>query len=214
MKEFNLRYYPPFLLAIMFCLIIAVNFLIKKTLAIISGQPFETRSEVITLLLSGGLVTSILRTLNRFAMWGWLLKLMGLCDLRGNYSGELISSYYKDDNPGNDQVRKYLVLHISQNLNGLQITGKVFNNQDDAGPSSTFVSTQCEIRKVEDGSFLLTYYYTNKPDLLTPERQKHKLNMHDGFASLTFQPGTRQLDGVYFNHGRQSHGRIFLKFNS
>lgn len=210
MKNLNFRYYPAGVLFTLFCIIVAVNFLLRTLIAYYFDQPLTLWEEAALLLGSGGLVQFLFGQVNKYFMWNPYLKLLGLHDLRGNYAGELVSTFHINDDPQLGHVTKHLLVSISQNLNGIYLTGKVFNNTSDPTPTSTFSSGAADLVKLDDGSFQLSYTFTNNGNLQSAEHAKYGLQTHLGYTILYFNPQNRQLEGTYFTHERQSSGRIKL----
>lgn len=210
MKNFTLKNYPPGILAAIFAFGITLQYLFSYFFALLTGSENTFINQIIGLLTSGGAVLTALNILNTKFRPNWLLRLLHIGDIQGNFKGHLLSSYYVGDNPDNERVKMYVKLEISQNLNGFSVFGKFFNDIGMQDLSSTFKSSLEEMSELQDGRYQLVYLYYNEGNQLHADQTTIGLNNHKGVCVLTFDPQTRSLDGYYFNYERSSHGNITL----
>lgn len=161
------------------------------------------------ILLSTSLVTSLFFFINKFAMWKWYLKLLGLTDVRGIYKGTLISSFYIDDDPTKEHIEMNIELEICQNINGIKIFGKV-SPKDDTEKTSEFESEWVQLKKLENKKYTLEYRYNNRSNIQHSWHKIYQLTSHTGFASLVFDPKQKSLEGLYFTYENKSNGQLKL----
>jgi len=208
MNKFNLKNYPPKILMIIVCIIIAVNFF-AKTLweKYFQHDKDSVIEQCLIIVTSYGIVISALTIINKYVMWNWLLRLLRLADINGEYSGKMISSY---QNESNANIELYCKFHILQNLNGFLVTGEFYNDGGYKNKSSTFISSSEELTKLEDGKFQIHYFYNNIGQQLNKSHEKYFLNNHSGVSVMVFNPINRTIEGYYFNHERTSYGTIAL----
>lgn len=211
MKKFTLKYYPPEILISIIAITIGLNFLCSSIYTkYISKESLSTLKQLLSIIGSTGVVGTALALINNYVMWDRLLKLLHLCDARGQFEGELISSYHIDDDTTKAFVTKHLKLKISQNINGLWVKGEIFNYRHDTTPTSTFTSTWSDIEENEDDTYKIMYLYGNEGNTLHDEHRKYGLNNHKGFTCLIFDSKKNTMNGYYFTHERGSHGQLTL----
>jgi hypothetical protein len=212
MEKFSFKNYPPGILVFLICLIVAIKFGLHKLGNIVFAQQvLLSWLDLLYILLSAGTVIFIMKLANRKIMWKWLLKLLDLCDVRGVYEGYIVSSFHDQDDPSQNFIKRYCKVHVTQNLNGLHISGDYYSDKQMKKPTSGFSSYQEEIKKHVDGSFQISYFYSNKGDQLHKDHETYGLNNHEGVCVLAYQIELQTLEGYYFNRERSSHGKIFLK---
>lgn len=212
MIPFSLKYYPPKVLIGIVVLFITLIFGVKSAISLIQGSEITLFQELIMLVSSFTLVSLLVYLLNKFIMWGWLLRLLGIPNLRGTYDGKLVSSYHIDDDPKKPHVTKYLVVTISQNLNGFYVRSKFYDRKGNREFSSQSESLSHAVKPNPDGSYTIEYLYHNLPNTLHKAHTRDVLNTHQGFCVLRFDPVNRSLEGKYFNdtETRPSYGSISL----
>lgn len=213
MEKLSFKNYSPKLLVIIICLIIAVKFGLHE-LGNMSGrhESDSLRTQLIHLLLSFGTVLLILGLINKFCVWKWLLKLMGLCHLKGEWQGYIVSSFHEDNDPSKPNIKLFCKVKIVQNLNGYHVMGSYFTDaQMMTEPSSQFTSKYEEMEKQPGGAFRLHYFFTNTGDQYHPDHKQYNLDNHQGVCILTCNPEGNQMQGNYFNYKRLSHGKIVLQ---
>ncbi len=216
MQNLNFKHYPSRILLAMLCLLIALYFVVKYTIVYFlqSHEPTEISMVNISIEIAGmsSLLAIVFILINKFVMWKWMLKILGLPDLRGNYEGELVSSYHIDDDHNKPNITKWIKMEISQNLNGFYVDCKFYNHKEDAQYSSLSESISHDIQSKDNGEFVITYHYRNAGNKFHQEHKKYGLNAHEGIAILHFNPKNKTLIGKYFNDAqeRPSYGNINL----
>jgi hypothetical protein len=212
MQSFTLKYYPPKVLIGLVVLFVTLFFAIKSAFYNFQGTEVSLAGELGILLGSTTVVSAGVFLINNYIMWPWLLKLLGIPDLRGTYEGKLVSSYHIDDDPEKPHVTKYLVLTISQNLNGFYVRSKFYDRKSNSDFSSQSESLNHAIKPDKDGTYIIEYLYRNLPNTLHKAHKRDVLNTHQGICVLRFNPKDRSLEGRYFNDTEQrpSYGKINL----
>jgi hypothetical protein len=212
MDKLTFKNYPPLILTILFCIIVALNFGFQNLWGVlIKHENLNLKKEIICIFTSYGIVVSVMTYVNNKIMWSWLLRVLNLCDVRGTYKGKLRSSFpVSDQSKANMEI--FCTLKIFQNLNGLKIKGEFFSDAMNKKKVSESVSTWEEIKKNEEGNYEIRYFYANKGNPTHPYEKKYKLTSHDGCAVLTYYPASRKLKGYYFTYERSSNGRMELEF--
>jgi hypothetical protein len=212
MDKFSFKNYPPGVLAFLICMVVAVRFGLHKLNNIFFKQTtLLSWADLFYIFLSAGTVITLMTWINRKIMWKWLLKLLGLCDVRGVYEGYIVSSFHHLDNPELSNIKLYSRIKIGQNINGLHISGTYFPDEQMKNPSSCFASYNEEMKRQADGSFQLYYFFKNEGDQLHPDHDLYGLYNHTGICVLTYRKEEQTLEGYYFNRERSSHGKVFLK---
>ena len=212
MDKFSFKNYPPGILIFLICLIVAIKFGLHKLGDIVfKHATLLSWLDLLYILLSAGTVISLMRLINRKVMWRWLLKLLGLCDVRGIYEGYILSSFQDDSN---EFIKRFCKIQVIQNLNGLHISGDYFSDEQMKEQTSGFTSHHEELKKQADGSFQVYYFYSSKGDLFHADQKKYGLNNHEGICVLVYRAELQTLEGYYYNRERSSHGKIFLKRNT
>lgn len=209
MDKFSFKNYPPGILVFLVCLIVAIKFGLHKLGDIVFKHvTLLSWLDLLYILLSAGTVISLMRLINRKVMWRWLLKLLGLCDVRGVYEGYILSSFLDDHSQ--EFIKRFCKIRVAQNLNGLHISGDYFSDEQMKAQTSGFTSHHEELKKQADGSFQLYYFYSSKGDLFHADQKKYGLNNHEGICVLVYRAELQTLEGYYYNRERSSHGKIFL----
>lgn len=212
MDKLTFKNYPPTILAILLCIIVALNFGFKILYETIwEHKAIGFGNELVFIVLSYSTVLTVLSFINKYCMWKWLLQLLGLCDLRGTYTGTLVSSYHVDNDPLKPHIQLFCNLQIIQNINAIKIEGQFYTDEASNDESSYFTSSWEEIKKEDSGNFLIRYFFLNKGHQLHSDNQKYGLTSHEGICVLTFYPSSKKMKGYYFNHERFSNGEIFLE---
>jgi hypothetical protein len=212
MEKLSFKNYSPRLLIIVICLIIAVKFGLHELVNVLWKHKAESfYLQALYLLLSFGTVLSILGLINKYCVWKWVLKLLGLCYVKGNWHGYIKSSFHEDDDPSKPNIILFCKVKIVQNLNGFHVVGSYFTDEQmTTEPSSRFTSRYEEMEKQPDGSFRLHYFFTNTGDQFHSNHKNYTLNNHQGVCILTCDQDD-QMHGNYFNNERLSHGKIVLQ---
>ncbi|GAA0536523.1 hypothetical protein [Chitinophaga japonensis] len=214
MNKFSFKYYPPPVLVYIVCIIISLRFGYNVLVNAALKNEFHIKiADVLSIPLLAGFVVGCLSLINRTVMWKGWLRILGLYDIRGTYIGTVTSSYHMEDNPRKPNIKLYCKLIVVQNLNGFEIKGAFYNDKKMAQQSSYFTSSSEGMKKENDGSLRIHYFYSNKGDQLHPDNKKYGLNNHDGVCVLSYDPQTKQMEGYYFNHERASHGKLVLKLS-
>lgn len=212
MDKFSFKNYPPRVLVFLVCLIVTIKYGLHKL-----GNTFFHRenygviTDLIYIFISAGTVLTILRWVNSKFMWRWLLRLLGLSDIRGTYQGYILSSFREDNDPSKSNIKRFCKIMISQTINGFYVKGDYFSDEEMKQHTSGFSSDHEELRKQPDGTCLVSYFYDNIGDKFHAGHQKYGLTNHTGICVLTYLPKERELQGYYFNRDRESNGKIFLK---
>lgn len=217
MQNFSFKYYPSRILLVMTCVFIALYFIIKYIITYLlqSQELIKTSLLNVSIEIAGmsSLLAVVFILINKFVMGKWLLKILGLPNLRGNYQGELISCYHIDDNSNKPNITKWVKMEISQNLNGFYIESSFYNTKEDKDPTSFSESITHDILNKDNGEFVITYLYKNKGNTFHDENKKYGVNAHNGMATLIFNSKNKTLIGGYFNDSseRVSYGKLNLK---
>lgn len=212
MNKFTLKNYPPILLIALVCIIAALSFGLQMVWKNhIEHKQAGLLAQMVTILTSYGTVISILTFINKSIKWKWIFRVIGVYKVSGKYVGKIISSYRIGDDTNKEFIQRYCKITIYQNLNGLLIEGDYFSDNKYKNISSSFKSFHEEIEKLENGSFQITYFYSNKGNQLHQDNLKYLLNNHEGISVLTFNPSNHNIQGYYFNHERSSHGTLSLQ---
>lgn len=209
MKDLNFRYYNGRLLIAIILILAAALITVKQLIAThhFSWVHFAQDFAVIsTIALVMGLI-------NQYAMFPFYLKLLGLTNLRGEYKGYLTSSFHVDDDPDKENIKKYMILEIAQNINDIEIFITLFNSDDYSTPTSTSKSNWVQYRALSNGNSIIEYSYSSTPNKIHPDDKKYGLTAHWGFSSLTYNPTDKTLTGFYFTYENQSFGTISLTLN-
>lgn len=130
--------------------------------------------------------------------WGWVWKLkswkvfgwlIDLPDLRGRYSGKLISNFQE-----NGQKKEMnCVIEITQTGSEVKVFSYYHDpltNQD----SSTSTSIVEEIIKEANGLFKVHFMFSNKPGT-----HQEQLMDHDGTAWILYYPDVKKIKMEYYN---------------
>lgn len=208
MKEFTFKYYPARILLFLLCLVLTVLILVKGFF-----KPEVTFVNVSFWIGgSSGLLALIFTFLNKYGMWNWVMKTLGIPDVRGNYLGKLTSSYHINDDPNQPNITKYMKIEISQNLNGFYAKSYFYDSEFHSQESSSSESISHDIEPKDNGEYLIIYRYRNTGNNFHHDHKKYNLNKHDGIAQLYFNPANKTLIGKYFNDSqdRPSYGTINL----
>jgi hypothetical protein len=214
MKELSFKNYPPKILAAIICIIITCYFLFNALWSLIWKQEDYTLTRQLACILSASsAVIGALSFVNKHIMWAWYLKLLGIYNVSGIYNGFIISSFHEDDDPDKVNVMTYCKLQIIQNINGMKIEGAFYSEEAFTNQKSASYSSWEEIKKKDNGDFLIRYFFTNEGNRLHEHDRRYGLNNHNGVAVLTFYPKTGELSGYYFTHERSSFGKMNLKRN-
>lgn len=208
MKHLSFRNYPTTLLIYM-TLFFAIGIVAIKKLITTSSFDWELG---IAIIATPSAISLIFKLININLMLNWYLKILGLTDIRGEYKGSLISSYHVDDDPEKDSITMKIEMEISQNINAIKIFGKIYPIND-IDKTSEFVSEWAQLQQLENGKFVLEYRYSNKSNVHHKWHKKYTLTSHTGFASLTFDPKTKSLEGIYFTYENRSNGLLKLTHN-
>lgn len=212
MDKFSFKNYPPQILVLLICITVALKFGLHKIGNIVfKQQTLLSWTDLIYIALSGGSVIALMRLVNRKAMWKWLLKLLNLHDVRGIYEGHIISSFHNENDPALSNIKRYAKVKIIQNINGLHVSGDYYSDQDMKDLTSSFTSSNEEIKKLPDGNFQLYYFFSSKGDQFHRDHTKYGLNNHEGICNLTFHTDQETMEGYYFNRERSSHGKVLFK---
>lgn len=206
MKHLNFKNYPPKVLITLVLLISATVIFLKQ---LIYSQSFNWEIYAM-MLLTVSAVSAIFYLINKFIMWKWFLKLLGLIDIRGKYAGELISSFHENDDPDRPNIKMKIEIKISQNINGTKIFGKVSPSKGKESNTSDFESEWVNLQSLENGNYLLEYRYSNRSNINHSWHKKYNLTSHTGFASLEFYPKEKTLKGIYFTYENKSNGNLIL----
>jgi len=210
MKILSLRYYPVSILVYIILGLAACYVLVRKLFQWYQGSTqWEWYSEILLILTSAGVVLGVLHLLNRHGMWPFYLKMLGLTDLRGTYTGLLISSYHEDDDMQKPHIRMDMCLKIHQNLNDIKVYG-AFTTKGGQKKTSEFESIWCKLIALDGGKFQLLYEYTNKGNMLHRLHRRYFLNNHTGMARFIFDPADKSIEGLYYNYERRSFGEFRL----
>lgn len=210
MEKLSFKNYPPRLLAIIICLIITVRFGLHELFG--KQKPESIYDQMKYLLLSFGTVILIVTLINKYCVWEWLLKRLGVCYVKGNWQGYIKSSFHEDDDPSKPNIILFCKVKVVQNLNGFHVMGSYYTDEQMmTEPSSRFISKYEEMEKQLDGSFRLHYFFSNTGDQFHPSYKQYTLNNHQGVCVLTCNQEGNQMQGNYFNYERLSHGRIVLQ---
>ncbi len=212
MDKLTFKNYPPTILAILLCVIVALNFGFKVLWGTIwEHKTFGLWDEILCIFFSYSTVLAVFTYINKNCMWKWVLKLLGVCDIRGKYVGKVISSYHIEDDLSKPHIELFCKMQIIQNINAIKIEGNFYTDKECTNRSSHFASFWEEIKKKENGDFDIRYFFSSKGSQLHPDNAKHGLTNHDGVCVLTFNPKSHTLKGYYFNHERFSNGEIYLE---
>jgi hypothetical protein len=212
MEKLSFKNYSPRLLAFIICLIVAVKFGLHQLGNMLFAHKSETLyAQVVYLLLTFGTILSILGLINKYCVWKWLLKLLGVCYVKGDWQGYIISSFHEEDDPSKPNIRLFCKVKIVQNLNGFHVLGSYFTDTQMTVLSSRFTSKYEEMEKQPDGSYRVHYFFTNTGDTFHPDHKNYNLNNHQGVCILTCDRDGAQMQGNYFNHERLSHGKVLLQ---
>ena len=209
-KNLSFKYYPATILFFLVCMVIGFILFIKYIILHFFENLNFIQIPLINIIIDivglSGTLSLFFILINKYFMYKWYLKILGIPNLKGKYKGELISSY-KDKEIGTNKI-KYVELKISQNLNGFYVKTFIFENKNDKYNSSSSYSISHDILPIDNGEFLITYLYNNTGNTLNKE-----LNPHIGFSMLTFNPKNKTLQGNYFNNAseRKSYGTLDLK---
>jgi hypothetical protein len=208
MKEFNFKYYPAKILISILCSFIGIIVLSKS---LINPNP-DSLQIFMWIIGSIGLLGIIFFLINKFIMNKWFLKLFTLPNLNGNYEGELISSYHINDDMSKPNIKKFVKMEITHNLNGFYVKTHFYDSEFHKEESSISESISHDIEAKDNGEFLIIYRYRNLHNTFHKDHQKYTLNQHDGIAQLYYNPKTNTLKGKYFNDSqeRPSYGTINL----
>ncbi|WP_143884531.1 Cap15 family cyclic dinucleotide receptor domain-containing protein [Chryseobacterium binzhouense] len=216
MKKTNFKYYPFRKLFLMTCLVIVIYLIIKYGVLILFNKTDFTNISAVNLIMDIAGLSSILALvfslINEYIMWNWYLKFLGLPDLRGKYTGELVSNYHIEDDITKPNITKWIEMEIHQNINGFHVKANFYPSQYNKSETSESESITHDILAKDNGEFVITYHYRNKGNKFHKENERYKHNNHDGIAILTFDPKNKILKGNYFNDGqeRESYGKLNL----
>lgn len=208
MDKFSFKYYPARILLFLFCVVITLFILIKGIF-----KPHVSFTSVsIWVVGSSSILALFFNFFNKYAMWKWVLKNLGIPDIRGKYEGRLISSYHVNDDPNQPNVTKFIKLEISQNINGFFVKSNFYDSEFHTQESSSSESTSHDIEPKDNGEYLIIYRYRNTGNNFHTDHKKYNLNKHDGIAQLYFNPKNKTLIGKYFNDSqdRPSYGQLTL----
>lgn len=208
MKELNFKYYPARILISILCSFIGIIVLSKN----FSNPNPDGLQLFFWVFGSSGLLAICFILINKFVMWQWVLKILGLPNLNGNYEGELISSYHIDDDISKPNIKKFVKMEITHNLNGFYVKTHFYESEFHTEESSISESISHDIEAKDNGELLIVYRYRNLPNTFHKDHKKYTLNQHDGIAQLYYNPKTNTLKGKYFNDSqeRPSYGNINL----
>lgn len=208
MDKFSFKYYPARILLFLLCVIITIFILVKG----IFKPDVSFINVAIWVVGSSGVLALFFTFFNKYAMWKWVQKVLGIPDIRGKYEGSLISSYHINDDPNQPNVTKYIKLEISQNINGFFVKSYFYDSEFHTQESSSSESTSHDIEPKDNGEYLIIYRYRNTGNNFHHDHKKYNLNKHDGIAQLYFNPENQTLIGKYFNdsHDRPSFGNMNL----
>jgi hypothetical protein len=208
MNEFTLKNYPA---KILLPMIIFLMVLIEITFRVFQNEPIDLK-----LLLwpigKIGILSTLFLLVNKYLVFNWYLKLLGLADIRGKYVGKLISSFHEDDDESKSNISMRMEIAIAQNINGIKIYGSTYPNKDDAQATSKFESEWANLQKLEHGKYLFEYRYSTEKSMEHEWDQKYKLNSHIGWVKLEYDPKEKTLIGVYATLENKSVGNLHLKF--
>lgn len=213
MKNFSFRYYPPKVLIGIFIFVLALVVFVKW---LIDTYVFEKQllfwNFLFYLILSSSIVGTFFHFFNSYGLCKLTAFLLHIPDLRGTYEGKLTSSFYLDDDPQKPQITKFIRLVIFQNLNGFYVDTEISDAKNSSDNSSTSESFTHNIAPLENGCFLITYQYKNKPNKFHKDERTYQLNRHIGIVELVFNPKDKTLKGDYWNNqnDRKSYGKIEL----
>ena len=190
MKNLNFKYYPPKILLPLTCFIIAFYILIKHFfMYLFSNIEFINISIfkiIIDILLLSGTLALIFILINKYGMNSYFLKLLEITDLRGNYEGELESSFHYDDNEKLPHIKKFVKVKIEQNINGFIVFSDFYDFKDSSDKSSSSESISHDIKKISEHKFKVTYFYRNEANKFHYQDKTYGLNNHNGFAILYY----------------------------
>lgn len=157
-----------------------------------SSGAFEAPTAVILIFALIGLYESFLWRIFP------LKYLQGVPDIRGRYTGKIVSSY--------GEGSEYdVVIEIQQTLSDISV--RLFTER------SSSHSVIANIGKNEKGNWFLAYIYKNSPKTIKDDLD---MRTHDGFACLDVFPRELKIDGHYFNDPREraTHGHIICQLES
>ncbi len=208
MNEFNLKYYPPRIFIFLLVALAALIFVVKKSIT--GASLHQAFGDGLIMLGTSSALSLLIYLGNKQGMHIGLNRIIGLPDIRGTYKGELVSSYFIDDDTSKGHVKMKFILNIEQNLNGCHVTGKI-TSTDSKEESSQFESEWAAIACGGGENYKLMYLYKNRPNISHPDYDKLELEGHQGFCELNYYPQTKKLTGTYFNCKRNSYGQLDLK---
>jgi hypothetical protein len=212
MNKLTLKHYPANMVSIFICLIAAINFLFTALWSeYVNHKPLTFWQQLVCIVTAYGLALTALTLLNRFGMWKWYLALIGVCDMRGEYEGELVSSFREFDNDHMPNVHLFMQATIVQNLNGFQIKCRFYTDAAYTQLLSESVSYDENLTKEPDGTFKITYFYHNKGVPFQPASQTAGPHNYEGVCVLTFSAPGRVFKGYYYTHIRASYGQLVLR---
>lgn len=201
----------------MVCVFIAIYFAIKHIILYVISTDNYTENNIINVCIDiVGLPSTlalIFILINKYFLKKWFLGILGLPKIKGNFEGNLISSYHIDDNPNKPHIDKYVKMSISQNLNGYLVEAFFYSSKNSKEVTSESESITHEILSKGNGKFTISYLYRNSAYAFNKDHKKYNLNNHEGIAVLTYDPSELSLVGKYFNDSqeRPSYGRLTLK---
>lgn len=132
--------------------------------------------------------------------WSWgIFRRLGIIDfpdLRGRWTGELVSSYEDGEKTTS------AALEIRQSASSTVIS--LYTEQ------SRSTSTVVTHGKAGDEQDAITYAYRNQRKALSPDT----MQSHFGSADLRYYPDIQELRGEYFTSGeRRTHGTLKFSFD-
>jgi hypothetical protein len=210
MKEFTLKNYPA---GILITIVLSLSVIIEVGIRLFQEQPLSLDSQLFWPVLRISGVSTLLIGINKYFVFDWYLKLLGLTLVKGHYSGHLESSFHIDDDVTKPHITMRMEVEIAQNINGVKIFGKVYPNEPNAKHTSSFESEWANLEKLENGNFIVEYRYDTKKEMLHPLDPKYGLNSHTGWAKLIYDPNKKTLSGFYVTLENKSHGEIHLSIN-
>jgi hypothetical protein len=214
MDTLTFKNYPAKALSIIFCLIVALNFLFQLLWSLIWKQEDVTLLKQLTTIAgSSGLVVGIMAFVNKKVSWNFFFKQLGIYNISGTYLGQTISgTFHENDNAKKAQMKRFCKVVIIQNLNGFRVSGDFYSDERLTQRTSSFVSAWEELKKTESGDFEIRYSFLNTGNLTHPDHAKYGLTTHHGTVILTFFPQSRTFKGYYFTLERGSNGEMNLSY--
>lgn len=210
---FTLKYYPPRKLFIIITLVLALTVGVFYLIDVLAGKEWDELNWLLKIAGSYSIPFLVFNFVNRSQL-KFVYSFLGVPQVSGTYTGNLISSYHIDDDPTKPHVEKHVKMTIDHNLNGFVVTAWFSDNdlfEDNITTRS--VSFTHDLQVLARGNFELVYQYENTGNFFHKDQQRVGFNRHGGISIMEYNPIDKTLEGRYYinDEDRMSHGKMKLK---